>query len=160
MALINNCQYMTAASSHPTNAALRAYLLPRLRAGLPELMAPGDVARPYDTLGTHPDLVARLWDELGRGLPEDCRRIFCGTPVLMHPASGIVFAFAQGTHTYALRVPEPERTAALAAGATRVVKYPGNQGSLDLDTFGPEWVFGRWLKGEPKWCASAHAFAA
>lgn len=150
---------MTSSATHPANESLRAHFLPRLRAGVPELMLPTDVERPYDTLGTHPDLVARLWDELGGSLPEDCRRIFCGTPVLMHPATGIVFGFAGGTHTYALRLPDRERTEALAAGATRLAKYPGRQPPFDLDVIGPEWVFGHWLKSEPAWCLAAHAFA-
>ena len=150
---------MISSATHPANEPLRAHFLPSMRAGVPELMLPTDVERPYDTLGTHPDLVARLWDELGGSLPGDCRRIFCGTPVLMHPATGIVFGFAGGTHTYALRLPDKERTEALAAGATRLAKYPGSQPSFDLDVIGPEWVFGRWLKGEPAWCLAAHAFA-
>lgn len=130
-----------------------------MRAGLQELMAPSEVARPYDTLGTHPDLVARLWDELGGGQPEDCRRIFCGLPALLHPASGVVFAFAAGTHTYALRLPDKERTEALVAGAKRIAKYPGRQPSFDLDDIGPAWVFGGWKKEEIAWCLAAYEFA-
>ena len=49
---------------HPANAALCRYLESRGRTSLPPLARPDEVARPYDTLGTHPDLVARLWDEI------------------------------------------------------------------------------------------------
>jgi len=59
----------------------------------------------------------------------------------MHPATGIVFGYAGGTHTYALRLPERERAEAIRAGATRIKHYPGVQRSFDLDDFGPEWVF-------------------
>ena len=120
---------------------------------------PDDVARPYDSLGTHPDLVARLWDELGANLPVDCRYVFCGAPVLMHPTTQVVFAFAGGTHTLALRLPEREFAAAIEAGATRVKVYPGRQPSIDLAKIGPEWVFVEWLKGEQQWCLAAYELA-
>jgi hypothetical protein len=31
--------------------------------------------------------------------------------------------------------------------------------TLDLTDFGPEWVFGNWLKGEEQWCRAAFEFA-
>jgi len=114
--------------------------------------------RPYDTLGTHPDLVARLWDEITSLLPQDCRFVLFGTPALIHPDTGIVFGFAGGTHTYALRLPERIRHEALAAGATRLKAYPRHP-SLDLDSIGPEWVFCLWLKNEERWCLSAYELA-
>jgi hypothetical protein len=80
-------------------------------------------------------------------------------PALVHPRSGIIFAFAGGTHTYALRLPEREWQDALRAGAGRVHKY-GNGSSLDLDDIGPEWVFGKWLKEEDQWCLAAYLYAA
>jgi len=126
---------------------------------LPAVARPEKFARPYDSLGTHPDLVARLWDEITTLLPSDCKFVLFGAPVLMHPDSGIVFGFAGGTHTYALRLPEPVRQEALAAGATRVKTYPRRL-SLDLENIGPEWVFCSWLKGEERWCLSAYEFAA
>src|SRR3989304_2688537 len=95
---------------HPANGGLRRRLEPwHQQPNMSPLTSPDQVVRPYETLGTHPDLVARLWDELQSKLPVDCRVIFCGTPALVHPTTGIVFAFAGGTHTYALRLPEPER---------------------------------------------------
>lgn len=148
---------MTLPQAHPANAALvRRW---QHATTLAALLHPDDVARPYDSLGTHPDLVARLWDELGGVLPEDCRMVFCGMPVLMHPRSGVVFAFAGGTHTYALRLPVAQHAAALAAGATRIMRYPVRQPDFDLAEIGPEWVFGRWFQAEPDWCRAAHAFA-
>jgi hypothetical protein len=130
-----------------------------MRAGFPQLASPDEVERPYETLGTHPELVARLWDELGKTLPEDCRGIFFGAPVLVHPASGIVFAFAAGTHTYAFRLPEAERSAALEAGASLVMRYPGGA-SLDLKDVGREWVFGWWYSTEDAWCRASFEYAA
>src|SRR5262249_30732119 len=144
----------------PANAGLRRHREPRHRgAKLAPIAHPSDEARPYEQLGTHPDLVARLWDELARGLPVDCRAIFFGAPVLMHPDTGVVFGFAGGTHTYALRLPEPERSAALAAGAARTYRYPSGE-ALDLAEIGEEWVFCRWLDGEEAWCLAAFEAAA
>jgi hypothetical protein len=128
--------------------------------------APEEVADPYMSLGTHPDLLERLWDELGKKLPRECRWVVYGTPALVHPDSGVIFAFGGGTHTYAFRLPKHERDAALAAGATTVHEYPAypelniEASVLDLARIGEEWVFGGWHKGEEQWCLSAFAYAA
>jgi len=147
-------------SDHPANAGLRRW---RERSGgdsnLPPLARPDDVERPYETLGTHPDLVARLWDELQAVLPENCRAIFYGRPVLVHPTTNIVFAFATGTHTYALRLPERERAEAIRAGATRVKRYPREQ-AFDLADVGDEWVFCGWFQAEEAWCRAAYELAS
>ncbi len=144
---------------NPANAGLRRYREPRHRqSALPPLAFPDEVARPYDSLGTHPDLVARLWDELGAVLPVDCRAIFFSGPALVHPETGIVFGFAGGTHTYALRLPEPERRQALEAGALRIMHYPAGS-SLDLSEIGDEWVFCRWHRDEEAWCRAAYEYA-
>jgi hypothetical protein len=145
--------------NHPANAGLRRYYQPRhQRSTLGVVAFPEDVERPYEALGTHPDLVARLWDELGKALPVDCRAIFYGGPALIHPETGIVFGFAGGTHTYALRLPEPVRTEAIRAGASRIKHYP-SQPSLDLSEVGEEWIFGGWHRGEEDWCRAAYDFA-
>ena len=120
--------------------------------------SPADVADPYMTLGTHPDVVERLWDELGGCLPEPCRWVVYGRPALVHPRSGIVFGFAGGTHTYALRLPPEERARAVQAGARREHTY-GDGSRLDLDALGDAWVLGAWLAPEPEWCLAAYAHA-
>ena len=43
-----------------------------MRQGLSPLVLPDQIEQPYMTLGTHPDLVTRLWDELPSQLPADC----------------------------------------------------------------------------------------
>ena len=113
---------------HPANAGLRRYREARDPRALQFPVArPDEVPSPYLSLGTHPDLVARLWDELQAQLPTDCRIVFAGRPALLHPVTHVVFGFASGTHTYALRLPEREREAAIAAGATRIANYPGGR---------------------------------
>ena len=149
-----------AALDHPANANLRLHCEPRhVPERMPPLAMPDDVAQPYLSLGTHPDLVARLWDELQSRLPVDCRVIFYGSPALMHPTTGIVFGFAGGTHTYALRLPETELVEAIRAGATRIAHYPVKQPSFDLDDIGPEWVFCKWFPDEEAWCLAAFKHA-
>src|SRR2546421_12530470 len=74
-------------------------------------------------LGTHPDLVERLWRELTVSLPEACPWVVYGSPTLVHPQTGIVFAWAGGTHTYALRLAQSDRARALSAGAETIAKY-------------------------------------
>ena len=144
---------------HAANAALCRYLKGRGRTGLPALARPDEVPKQYETLGTHPDLVARLWDEIAAHLPADCRFVVFGTPALVPADSKIVFGFAGGTHTYALRLPEDTRQEAVLAGAERVKKYPLG-GSLDLETIGREWTFCGWFKDEERWCLSAYEFAS
>ena len=146
---------------HPFNAGfLRNFeRRPWAKAKKPPSLSPDSIYDPYIHLGTHPDLVTRLWDEITMKLPVDCRWVVCGAPTLVHPQSGIIFAFGGGTHTYALRLPERERQEALQAGAERVHRY-SNGSKLDLADIGPEWVFGGWLKGEDEWCLAAFLFAA
>jgi len=144
-------------AGHPANAGLRRHREAG-RSRLDPVRSPDEVVRPYDSLGTHPDLVARLWDELAGDLPRECRTIFFGGPALVHPGTGILFGFAEGTHTYALRLPEIERLEAQRQGAARVVRY-GKGPSFDLTDVGPEWIFCRWYKGEEAWCRAAYDFA-
>lgn len=145
---------------HPANAGFRHHFEERHRGSrLPPLTTPDQVSRPYETLGAHPDLVERLWDQLAGHLPFGCRIVFYGVPALMHPSTGVVFGFATGTHTYALRLPELERAQALQAGATRVTQYRGVERSFDLDDLGPEWIFCGWFAAEEAWCRAAFELA-
>jgi hypothetical protein len=151
--------------THPANRKLVAYFQSRNEGCLERELDPATVDDPYYTLGTHPEIVGRLWDELGGTLPVSCRWILFYRPVLVHPASGVVFGWAGGTLTYALRLPPTEYDAAIRAGAKTVHEYPAYpeinvRGSrLDLADFGPEWVLGGWLKGEEAWCLAAFDYA-
>ena len=120
--------------------------------------SPEDVSDPYYTLGSHPDLVERLWDELGGRLPERCRWVVYGQPALVHPRSGIVFGFTAGTHTYALRLPDAERGLALQRGAPVGHTY-GDGSRLDLARLGDDWILGKWFPEEPAWCLAAYEHA-
>lgn len=115
--------------------------------------------------GTHPDLLDRLWSELGELLPEDCHAVVYAAPILVRPSTGVIFAFAGGTHTYAFRLPADVRARAIKAGARRVYHYRAYPelnvaaSTFDLAEIGDEWVFGGWLQGEEDWIRSAYDFA-
>jgi hypothetical protein len=156
----------------PPNAALLAYLadparLAKSLSGAKDTpsCSPAAVQKPYEHLGTHPDLLSHFWDELGGSLPEDCRWVVYGTPALVHPRSGIAFGFAGGTHTYALRLPLDRRQAAIADGGVTKHEYPAyptlgiQASSVDLAAIGPEWIFGRGLREPREWCRAAYSHA-
>lgn len=150
---------------HPANAAVLRRLARRRPDAAPDL-APEEVAD-HLGLGTHPDLTSHLWHELTEGMPdaERCARVVYGKPVLVSPRSGVIFGWAGGTHTIALRLPHPERDWALAAGGARVLHYYpaypeiGIPASTDgLAELGEEWVFiGE--RYQRRWCRVARAFA-
>ena len=145
--------------SHPANALPLAYLQ-RRGAHAPLLAPPDSSPRPYDGLGSHPDVVARVWDGLGRALPEDCRWIVCGTPALVQPASGMLLALALGTQ-YSLRLPGGLAAEATGRGWKTVTTWAGGS---QLDTrleLGAEWVFGNYTDEELAWVRQAfQAYAA
>ncbi len=111
-------------------------------------------------LGTHPDLITRLWD-LDDTLPEKCRWVVYGHPALVHPRTGVIFGFAGGTLGYALRLPASSRREADALGAKTAITMPFEApwDVWDLSKAGPEWRFGRWWDCEPDWCRAAYDWA-
>lgn len=141
----------------PANAGLLRYFRNRSKQY--------DYRDPTRVHGTHPDLVDRLWNELGALLPEDCHAVAYGSPLLVRPSTGIIFAFAGGSHTYAFRLPPDVIKAAMKGGATRVYHYRAypelkiEASTFDLADVGDEWVFGDWLKGEDDWVKAAYDFA-
>ncbi len=61
------------------------------------------VAKPYQDCGCHPDIVIRIWDQIGKSLPIDCKCLIGGSPALAHPEHGFILALGLGTE-YAIRV--------------------------------------------------------
>lgn len=142
---------------HPANAGILAWLTRDYRGTPAEISrSPGRVRNPYYTLGTHPDLVEWVWDTLTSKLPRRCQWVLYGTPVLVHPRAGIVFAFCGGTHVYALRLPPGKQS---GMKRERVWRYSSGH-ELDLDAIGPEWAFGDWNRGEADLALEAYEFAA
>ena len=101
-------------------------------------------------LGTHPDVVERLWGDLNAALPADTRWLVFDGPALVHPG-GVILAAAMGTE-YALKLLPDDRASAIAAGAEVVHHFRTVDTTLDLPaTFGPGWVFGRFDEREAAW---------
>ena len=158
---------------HPANRGILRFLkemqdesdLPKH----PPSISPDDVEEPYIRLGTHPDVVTRLWDELTTHLPVSCAWCVYGKPVLVRPDTGVIFGMGSGTPTYALRLPEWERSEAVRLGAKTVWTYndawlkelgPEHNTTLNLATWGQDWIFGKRQADEPYWCLAAYHHAA
>src|SRR3954451_20998414 len=93
----------------PRNSIVLSFLTPPLRQNgvpLPTVLRPEEGDDPYMNLGAHPEVVQRIWDELGKSLPRDCRSVVNSTPALVHPENGTIFVVALGTG-YGLRLPPP-----------------------------------------------------
>ena len=153
-----------AASGQPPSEDKLAALLAKMRA-TPKLPDEPSAPFPVDMkdlmalggrLGTHPDLIERLF-LLNRLLDEDCRWTIHRRLALVHPRSGIAFAFAFGTIGYALRLPPPELAAAVAAGAGPLPK--SGDPTHDIAALGPGWVYGVWHPDEPGWCHAGYKAA-
>src|SRR5260370_1354565 len=95
--------------------------------------SPDSVEQPYMRLGAHPNVVTRLWNTFAAALPAQCNWVVYGTPVLVNPASAVIFAFAGGT-VYALRLPKDARSEALGLGLASVRRF-SNGDVLDLADF-------------------------
>jgi hypothetical protein len=109
--------------------------------------------------GYHPEIVEHLWESLAAGLPAECRALVHGTPALVSPNSGTIFALALGTE-YGLRLPPAEWALARTAGAELVHKYRTVGLTLDLPArLGAGWIFGNFDPREPEWCIAALKFA-
>jgi hypothetical protein len=100
--------------------------------------------------GSHPEVVERLWDQLGKLLPVDCRVILLGAPALVEPVRGVAFAVAFGT-AYAVRIPNDSIEIALSTGCTKTQEWAGGRTTNIEADFGAGWVFGGWLDREAVW---------
>ena len=144
----------------PRNSVVLAYLTrsPRQnRVLLPIVVRPEEVEDPYTTLGAHPEVVQRIWDELGKALQQDCRSVIHSTPALAHPGNGTIFAVALGTG-YGLRLPPSLVKSAVRRGARISVQYTDGDDMNTHRDLGPDWVLGAWLADEPGWCINAFEY--
>jgi|SRR5665213_2929787 len=113
------------------------------------------VADPYRGCGSHPEVVERLWDHIGRVFPLDCRGLVYGNPSLIHGKTGIIFAVGFGT-CYILRLPGSIGSQAIDLGSQTRMKFSTG---LQLDIrliLGDEWVFGDFQQNELVWCKEAY----
>lgn len=120
---------------------------------------PSEAHDPYYHLGTHPDLVEKLWDKLTVEIPMDSTWVLHSRPVLVHPETSVIFAFATGTHTYAFRVPESQRDEEIAAQLKQQYRYPDGR-ILDLTQYDSDWIFAGLMAREERLCLTAFQAAA
>jgi hypothetical protein len=142
-------------AARPENDGLLAHLARRNERQHPLAASPDAFDRPYLSLGSHPDVVERVWRELA---PEASGRlVVLGTPAAVVPEIGTVLAIAYGT-SYWLRLAPDDLEAALTSGAKQQHRYGLNGPSLDAAvSFGPTWILGTWDKREPGWVLAAGA---
>jgi len=135
-------------------------VLIRLRGRLKtdELVAASDSMRdPYMSQDSHPDIVERVWDKLGRALPVDCRCLVYGTPALVQPVSDIILAFCFGTQ-YCVRLTSSLMDEALKLGVKTSTKWSSGRITDARQTFGNDWVFGIWKADELRWCREVYEY--
>jgi hypothetical protein len=116
-----------------------------------------EVADPWFGLGTHPDIISKLW-EMDDTLPQKCRWVFCGRPSLVHPNTGVVFAVAFGTIGIVLRLP-PEAIEAAGSQLSAVFQSGKRLRAHDIGPAGPEWRFVLPGAAAAQWCRAAYDFA-
>jgi len=103
--------------------------------------------------GPHPDIVERLW-QLNADLPVDCRALVYGSPALVQPSTGVVFAVGTGT-AYFLRLRTDLVADAVQAGCFLHCKWTFG-GELDIQKeIGRDWVRGCFVAAEPAWCRAS-----
>lgn len=141
--------------SHPSNKKVVSYLSKRNPTAALTVLPEDSTRDPYMHLGSHPDIVDRLWKGIGATLDSDCRLIVCGTPALVQPETGIILAIALGTQ-YCLHLPEPQFKNALALGAQTTTKWGSGRQTNLAEECGEDWIFGKWLKDEMEWCQQAY----
>jgi hypothetical protein len=137
------------------NQGVLTYLNREEKAKYALVAAANSVPDPYLQQGSHPDIVARVWDELGKALPPTCRCLVYGTPALVHEHSGVVIAICNGTQ-YNLRLTEPDFREAIAKGVATRTRWSTGDEMDALAVLGPGWVFGGWLQEELQWCRNTH----
>ena len=140
--------------AQPSNEKVLASLS-RRGAGASEISRPDAVPNAYLNCGCHPDIVERLWDQLGQSLPQDCRFLIFNTPALAHPDNGLILAVGIGTQ-YGLRTHGMSAEEAQHAGS-RTLSTFNDSGAMNIrQDYGADWVFGCWLPIEALWCRAVY----
>jgi len=140
----------------PANRGVLTYLGRGTKSEKTLLALPDSVADPYMGQGSHPDIVQRVWDELGAGLPAGCRCLIHGTPALVHDRAGVVIAICNGTQ-YNLRLVPADFRVAMARGAATRTRWSNGEEMDSQAVLGADWIFGGWLDEEALWCRNTYA---
>lgn len=119
------------------------------------LALPNTAKDPYYQQGSYPDVVKRLWDQLGAALSTDCRCLVYGSPALVHPRSGVILAFSRGT-VYYLRLTPTLIKEAVQIGAKTYLQWTGGGDMNTQRDLGDDWVLGGWFADEIRWCKAVY----
>ncbi len=135
----------------PTDRSRNAGRIPKA-----PLLAPADrVPQPYLRIGSHPDVVQLLWDQLGPALPEDCRAVVPGSPALVHLPAASCWHWGSARSTVCVWASwRKKRCRQVRESKFYAVNLPPFNIRRGL---GDDWVHGRWLQQELDWCRSAYA---
>ena len=139
----------------PANNGVIRYLerMKSERPPLSDVRPPADPRHDYWGIGAHPEIVERLWDQLGSRLAREARQVVLEAPALIHSATGVILAVALGT-SYAIRVPSSAHAVAMEAGAKTQIHWSDGT-VLDLQAeFGDDWFAGSWSSHEGVWCTA------
>ena len=85
--------------------------------------------------GAHADITAYVFETLKAELPDTCRWIVYSRPALVHPTSGVIFAFGIGDDCVALRLPLDER------GPSWTDECVLSDDCISVDEIGADWSF-------------------
>ena len=141
----------------PRNTDILAYLKKRKNENdIQKSISSDQVPDPYFKLGSHPDIVQRVWDEVTDKISEDCKWIVYGNPVLVTPKSGIIFGFTCGT-SYVLRFSPNVIQEVVNKGLKTEHKFMNNY-TLDLSVIGKDWFFGEFYDEEKEWCVKTFEY--
>ena len=122
----------------------------------PVLAAPDSGNDPYYHRDCHPEIVERVWDQIGAAYPSEGRCLVYGRPSLVDPASGVIVALAFGT-AYCVRIPVAAVPEAIKLGAKLSMNWSGGTTTDIQAELGEGWVFGAWLTQEIEWTQEACA---
>ena len=140
---------MTPSVRQPANELVLRYLA--ARQAPEDDRAPRPEQRDYWEAGSHPDVVARIWDQLGKNLPVDSRRVVCGAPALVHPGSKVLIAVAIGT-AYVIRLPSTLVQSGVPETVRTDTVWSGGSRTDARSEFGGDWAFGSYRIEEEAWC--------
>ena len=140
--------------AQPLNTMVLNYVIGRQENIPPAFVLWKDVSN-WNYCGSHPDIIQRLWSQIGAELPMECRGLVFGTPALVHPISGVIFALTMGTE-YCLRLPGSLGHEAINAGAGTIHNWSNSKTTDIQKLLGEDWVFGHFLKDELIWCKKAY----
>ena len=110
---------------------------------------------PYAEAGSHPEVVARVWNFLGEAMPEASRGLLDGRPVLVHPGTAIPIAIPIAT-TYAIWVAPDDRPFAEQIGLRSTWRWETGEVTDLRDELSDGWYFGRWRTEERTLCRRSY----